>query len=140
MSDDTDGTRTDDARPHARTRGAGGTTGGLGEFFVGALMVGLGGWLLLNQVTVSTGYWRLWGQSAFGLSLLPLLVGIGVLFFNGRSTIGWLLTLLGAAIILLGILMHLDVYFRPTSLFNTLLMLGLLAGGIGVVARSLRPH
>ena len=123
-----------------RTRGAGGTSGGLGEFFAGAVMVLVGGWLLLNQVTVRTGYWRLWGQSAFGMSLLPLLVGIGVLFFNGRSVVGWILTAAGAAIILLGILLNLDVYFRPTSLFNTLVMLGLLAGGLGLVARSLRPH
>ena len=122
-------------------RGAGGTAGGLKEFFIGAAMAGVGGWLLLNQVTVTTGYWRLWGgQSAFGLSLLPLLVGIGVLFFNGRSVLGWLLTVVGAGIILVGILMHLDIYFRPTTLFNTLVMLGLLAGGIGLVARSLKPH
>jgi uncharacterized protein len=123
-----------------RTRGAGGTSGGLTQFFAGAAMVGVGGWLLLNQVTVTTGFWRLWGgQSAFGLSLLPLLAGIAVLFFNGRSTLGWLLTVIGAGIILLGVLMHLDFYFRPTSLFNTLVMLGLLAGGLGLVARSLRP-
>jgi hypothetical protein len=36
--------------------------------------------------------------------------------------------------------MNLDVYFRPTSLFNTLLMLVLLFGGIGLVARALRPR
>ena len=35
--------------------------------------------------------------------------------------------------------MHLDIYFQPTSLFNTILMLVLLTGGIGLVARSLRP-
>ena len=52
----------------------------------------------------------------------------------------WLLTLGGAVIIFAGILMHLDIYFRPTSLFNTIVMLVLLAGGIGLVARSLRAH
>ncbi len=36
--------------------------------------------------------------------------------------------------------MNLHIYFRPTSLFDTILMLVLLAGGIGLVARSLRPH
>jgi hypothetical protein len=76
----------------------------------------------------------------FGLSLIPLIFGIGLLFFNGKSILGWLLTFAGAIIIFVGILTHLDVYFRPTSLFNTLLMLVLLAGGIGLVARSLREH
>jgi len=31
-----------------------------------------------------------------------------------------------------------DIYFRQTSLFNTLVMLALLFGGVGLVARSLR--
>jgi hypothetical protein len=31
-----------------------------------------------------------------------------------------------------------DIYFRQTTLFNTIVMLGLLFGGIGVIARSLR--
>jgi hypothetical protein len=34
--------------------------------------------------------------------------------------------------------MHLEIYFRQTSLFNTLVILGLLFGGLGLVARSLR--
>ncbi len=120
--------------------GAGGTDGGLGTFFFGFVMAVAGGWLLTNQVTVTSGYWRLWGYSAFGLSLLPLVVGIAFLFFDGRSIIGWVLTIAGAVIIFVGILTNLDVYFRPTSLFNTLVMLVLLLGGIGLIARSLRPR
>ncbi|MDF1501643.1 hypothetical protein [Roseisolibacter sp. H3M3-2] len=121
-------------------RGAGGTPGGIGEFLLGAALAVAGGWLLTNQVTVSSGYWQLWGMSAFGLSLLPLLLGIGLLFFDGRSAWGWVLTAGGAVIILTGIVTNLHVYFRPTSLFNTLVMLGLLAAGVGLIARSLRAH
>jgi len=36
--------------------------------------------------------------------------------------------------------MNLRIYFEPTSLFNTLTMLVLLAGGLGLVARSLKPY
>jgi hypothetical protein len=120
-------------------RGAGGTEGGVGAFVIGAMMAVAGGWLLTNQVTVTTGYWRLWGYNAFGLSLLPFIIGIAFLFFDGRSIIGWVLTVAGGVIIFVGILTNLDVYFQPTSLFNTLLMLVLLFGGIGLVARALRP-
>jgi uncharacterized protein len=125
-------------REPQRQPGVGGTSGGLGPFFIGVLMVAAGGYLLMNQVQVTTGYWTFGGQGSFGLSLLPLLVGIAFLFFDGKSAIGWLLTAIGAAIILAGVLMHMDVYFRQTSLFNTIVMLGLLFGGIGLVARSLR--
>lgn len=120
--------------------GAGGTEGGIGEFLAGLLMAVAGAYLLTNQVTVTTNYWQFWGVPAFGLTLVPLIVGIGMLAFNGKSVLGWLLTLSGAVIIFAGILMHLDIYFRPTSLFNTVVMLVLLAGGIGLVARSLRAH
>ncbi|HVR38487.1 MAG TPA: hypothetical protein VMU84_05275 [Thermoanaerobaculia bacterium] len=120
-------------------RGAGGTSGGLGTFLLGLVMTVAGGYLLTNQVTVTSGYWHFWGRSSFGLTLLPLVIGIAFLFFDGKSIVGWVLTVAGAVIIFAGILANLDVYFQPTSLFNTIVMLVLLLGGIGLVARSLRP-
>lgn len=119
-------------------KGAGGTPGGLGSFFAGAAMVVAGGYLLLTRVTVTSAGWRFGGYSAFGLSLVPLLVGIGILFFNGRSLLGWGLTLAGMLIIVVGIIANMAIYFQPTSLYDTLMMLGLLAGGIGLVVRALK--
>ena len=119
-------------------RGAGGTPGGLGSFFGGAAMVIAGGYLLLTRVTVTSGGWYFYGYNAFGLSLFPLLIGIGLRFFNGRSPVGWILMLAGALIILVGILSHLSIYFQPSSLFDTLVILILIAGGLGLVARSLK--
>jgi len=121
-------------------KGAGGTQGGVGQFFVGLLMAVGGSYLLTSQVSVSSGFWSWFGPHTFGLTLLPLVVGIGLLFFDGRSRLGWLLTAAGAVIIFLGILMNLRIYFEPTSLYNTLIMLVLLAGGLGLVARSLKPY
>ena len=121
-----------------KARGAGGTPGGFGEFFLGLAMACGGGYLLLQQVTVSSGAWQMWGYNAFGLSLIPLLIGIGMVFFDGKSKLGWVLTTLGALIILLGIITNLTIFFRPTSLYNTLIILGLLAGGIGLIARSVK--
>lgn len=118
--------------------GAGGTPGGVGQFLLGFVLAVAGGWMLLNQVTVDGGYWSLGGYNAFGLSLLPFILGVGLLFFNGKSVPGWLLLIAGLAIILAGVLVNLRLYFRPTSLYNTLIMLTLLAGGIGLIARSLR--
>ncbi|MBK6487508.1 MAG: hypothetical protein IPF98_11665 [Gemmatimonadetes bacterium] len=119
-------------------KGAGGTTGGLGTFFAGAAMLVAGLYLLLARVIVTSGSWRIYGYNAFGMSLFPLLIGVGVLFFNGRSVLGWGLTSAGALIILVGIVSNLGVYFQPTSLFDTLVMLILVTGGIGLVARAVK--
>lgn len=120
-------------------RGAGGTDGGVFTFFLGLAMAAGGGYLITNQVTVTSGFWGFFGPHTFGLSLLPLLVGVALLFFDGRSALGWVLTVAGASIIVLGVLMNLRIYFEATSLFNVLAMFVLLFGGLGLVARSLRP-
>ena len=121
-----------------RLSGAGGTPGGLVSFFVGLGMAVAGAYMLTSQVSVHGGSLTIGGYSAFGLSLVPLLFGIGMLFFDGSSRLGFLLVFIGLVIIAAGILMNLTIYFVPTSLFNTLMMLGLTAGGIGLVVRSLR--
>ncbi|WP_225444780.1 hypothetical protein [Pseudomarimonas arenosa] len=111
----------------------------MGTFLIGFVLAVAGGWLLVNQVQVgSFGGWHLWGFNSFGLSLIPFIAGVGLLFFNGRSIAGWLLLIAGLAIIVAGILINLNIYFKPTSLFNTLMMLGMLAAGVGLMARSFR--
>ena len=120
--------------------GAGGTPGGVGQFLLGLGMAVAGAYLLASSVIVSSGFWTVRGYNAFGLSLLPLIFGIGLLFFNGRSKVGWILLFVGIVIIFTGIIMNLQIYFQSTSLFNTIVMLVLLAGGVGLVARSLRAH
>lgn len=115
----------------------GGTPGGLGSFVLGFGLAALGAYLIANQVVVSSGYWLWWGPNTFGLTLIPLLLGIGLLFFNGRSPAGWLLAAVGVLVILAGVVANLTISFRPTTLFNTVLMLGLFAAGLGLMARSL---
>ena len=124
----------------SRLRGAGGTPGGIGEFILGLVMVIAGAYLITNQVVVTSGFWTVWGYNTFGLSLVPLIFGIGILFFNGKSIIGWVLLLIGVVVIFTGILVNLQIYFHRTSLFNTIIMLVLLAGGIGLIFRALAPH
>ena len=119
---------------------AGGTPGGIGEFFLGFAMACIGGYLIAHQVTVVGSYWNFWGGNSFGITLLPLLFGMGLLFWNHRSAIGWLLTVGGALFILAGIIANLHIYFQGTSLFNTLVMLILLVGGLGLIAKAVRPH
>jgi uncharacterized protein len=121
----------------------GGTPGGTRTFLLGLIMAIAGGYLLFNQVQVNGGYWSWSGLGgtgrSFGITLLPLLLGIGILFVNGKSFAGRLLTFGGALVIVVGIIANLDIHFQQTSLFNTLIMLVLLVGGIGLIVRSVMP-
>lgn len=118
----------------------GGTSGGLADFLLGFALTCVGGYLLTNQVTVAGSYWNFWGGNTFGITLIPLLIGIFLLFRDGRSVIGWLLTAAGALFIVAGVLANMHIYFQPASLFNTIVMLVLLVGGLGLIVRAMRPH
>ena len=121
-------------------RDVGGTSGGLGHFVLGCLMACIGGYLLINQVTVVGSYWNFYGQNSFGITLLPMLFGIALLFWRGKSILGWVLTIAGALFIFAGVIANLHIFFRPLSLFHTMVLLVLLAGGLGLVARSVLPY
>jgi hypothetical protein len=127
-----------------RFEGAGGTPGGVGEFFIGLLVAAIGFFLLFSHVQVHSSYWNFMGLGgagrSFGISLIPLLFGIGILFVNGKSVLGWFLAVGGLLFILAGILINLDIYFTGTSLMNTLIMLACIAAGLGLIVKGLRPH
>jgi hypothetical protein len=63
----------------------GGTSGGLGHFLLGFAMTCVGGYLLSNQVSVGGSYWSFYGGNTFGIAFLPMLIGVGILFWNGRE-------------------------------------------------------
>ncbi len=111
--------------------------------WVGVGMIVVGAALLLHQVTVTSGYYNfgfLGGPGrSFGVTLIPLLGGIGMLFYNGRSLAGRCLTGFGALIILAGIVGNMDIRVAEMSLLNVLLMLVLLVGGVGLVVRAVLP-
>jgi hypothetical protein len=130
-------------------RQPGNTSGGLGTFLISLVMIALGAYLILENTRVSWGHGGMlqsfgfmsgWSSTgSFGITLIPLLFGIAFLFFNYRSPIGWILLALGALLLFAYILMNLRLYWQQTSLFSLLVMLTLLVGGIGLLARSLFP-
>lgn len=110
-----------------------------GRLLLGLVLVCLGVYLLGNQVLVRHQFAWWWNTESFGIGLVLLVVGVGLVFFHARWRAGWILALLGAALIFAEIVASLRLYFQPTSLLSLVVMLVLLFGGIGLVARSIRP-
>jgi len=126
-------------------KGAGGTEGGVLRFFVGLLMFFSGLYIFLNAVQVTNTFHL--GYSLFsvgnatvtsGLILIPFMLGVGMIFFNARNYLGWLLAAVSLLCLLLGVLASIQFRLRPMSAFEFLLVISLIAGGLGIFLGSLR--
>ena len=126
--------------------GAGGTSGGVGKFLLGLVMMCGGFYLLLNGIVVSSSFGfgtRLFGSGAMGLTggmiLIPLIIGIGMVFYNARSYLGWLIALASFGALVFGVISSVSLNLRTMSAFELLLILTLAFGGLGLFLNSLRP-
>ncbi|HOI96492.1 MAG TPA: hypothetical protein PK250_17445 [Syntrophobacter fumaroxidans] len=126
-------------------RGAGGTEGGIGRFFIGLIMIVAGGYLFLHNIHVSVGfglgyrYFSFWGVGiTSGMVLVPFIFGVGLIFYDRSRLIGWLLA--GASLVMLGfgVIAQTRFHLQNMSAFDLLTILVLLVGGIGLFAGSLR--
>ena len=105
---------------------------------IGIFLAAFGIWLFGHQVVVTTPSWTWLGPNTFGVSLTVLVIGIVWMFAQPHSGAGKAVTVAALVIITAGILLNLQAYFQPTSLFTTLVMLGALATGVGLLVRSTR--
>ena len=124
--------------------GAGGTSGGIGRFFLGLAMAIGGGYMLLDSIHVnsfSLGT-RMFSYGGFGITsgmiLIPMLFGIGMVFYNSRNPFGWLLFIGSLVALVFGVISSIQFTMRSMSLFELLVILVLFVGGIGLLLASLR--
>ncbi|MEO0829116.1 MAG: hypothetical protein AAFY03_01495 [Pseudomonadota bacterium] len=126
-------------------RGAGGTEGGTWSFLIGLIMMIGGGYLLLKGIIVRPVFGL--GTVAFGVGgvpvttgmiLIPFLFGVGMIFYNSQNWLGWLLAVGSIVALVFGVLSNLNIEIVRMSLFDLLVILVLLVGGIGLFLRSLR--
>lgn len=112
------------------------------KFFLGIILLGAGLFILTNQVTVSSSWysWRFLviGGHDFsnGVVVIPLLIGIVMLFYNSKWLLPKIIIILGALFILITIIMGIDIRFRSTSLFVYLLIIGMIAAGCGLLLKT----
>ena len=126
-------------------KGAGGTQGGVGRFFIGlAMMVG-GGYLFFDAIKVTHHFSfarPLYSFGSFhltsGLTLIPLVFGVGLIFYNSKNILGWLLSAASLIMLGFGIISSIKFNLRHMSAFELIIMLVLMVGGLGLFLSSLR--
>jgi len=131
-------------------RGAGGTPGGTWLFFTGLVLAAAGVWFFLSNVHVVTSpigmVSGLFNRGVFGdgqpamstgIVFAPIFVGLVLLFYDARLKWGWALFYVGLAIIVIEILSRIQFLMNMRT-SNLLLMLGMVAAGIGMMLRSFR--
>lgn len=130
-------------------KGAGGSSGGIGHFIIGFLMMCGGFYLLLNAITVTSNFGlgsRLYSVNAFGSALsitggivmIPFMFGIGMIFFNAKNVLGWLLSLGSLTALIFGVISSVRFNLRTMTSFELIVILVLAIGGLGLFLRSLK--
>jgi hypothetical protein len=118
----------------------GGTSGGLGEFLIGVLLIIVGFYMIFTNTMVFTSFWYFQGYNLLGPLIIVFMLGLVFLSINSGSMFGWLLCSGAILAITVGILMNLRFHFRGITLLSALIMFGFPAVGFGFVLRSLRTH
>jgi len=127
-------------------KGAGGSEGGIGRFFIGLIMFVAGGYLFLNAVQVTNSFF---GYGLFSLGsyqitsgyvLVPFMIGVGMIFFNSSNYVGWLLMIVSVIIIVFGIITSTHFHLRPMTAFELITIIVLMVGGLGLFLSSLRNY
>ena len=130
-------------------KGAGGSSGGTGNFVIGLLMMSGGFYLLLNSITVTTSFGmgaRLYGFSAYGgqysvtsgMVMIPFMFGVGIIFYNSKNIVGWVLAIGAISALIMGVIASIRFSFRSMSGFDLITILTLAIGGLGLFLRSLK--
>jgi hypothetical protein len=116
------------------------------QFFMGFLLLGGGLYWLLNSFTVTSGIGGFGGMySLFGMHisggvmLIPLLVGIGLIFFlDGKKRfIGYSVAALGLLVIVISLLSSLNFHAKyGNTLYVYVLMFGMIFAGAALLIKS----
>lgn len=128
-------------------RGSGGSDDSkdLRNFFLGLLMLG-GGLFMIFQNIVVTSSWGGGGGYFFrigsfnlpnGMIMLPMIIGIFMLFMMNKKIFGWVVLSIGILIVLLSVLLTTHIAWRRTSAYLFVIMFGLVAAGGGLLIRVL---
>lgn len=110
------------------------------EFFIGFILLGVGLYMLAQQVDVRMS-WYNWHFGSFrvatGMVFIPLIFGVIWQIINSKSKFAKALTILGVVIIVVTIIMSVSIVFRTTSMYNYIIILLMISIGTGLLLKVL---
>lgn len=130
-------------------RGAGGTSGGTGQFLLSLVMMGVGFYLLLSAIDVYSSFsfaYQIYSLSLFnaqlgitsGMIMIPFMFGVGMVFYDAKSLLGWMLTVGSMIALVFGVISSIHFSLRTMNAFELIVILVLAVGGVGLFLRSLK--
>lgn len=127
--------------------GAGGTDGGVAKFFLGIGMFIGGAYLLLSSIMVTNSFSMGYGLFSIGrwsvtsgIIMIPFMLGVGIIFYNYKNFLGWILALGSLLCMILGVIASTHFTLRHMSALELIIILVLLVGGAGLFLSSLRKQ
>ena len=73
-----------------------------------------------------------------GMVLVPFVFGIGMIFYNSKNVIGWLLSIGSLSGLFFGVIVGLSFKMKTMSAFEMITILVLFIGGLGMFLSSLK--
>lgn len=118
--------------------------GSAATLLLGFIMMCAGGYLLLESIVVSQSYflgvglYHMGGTPITGgMILVPLIFGIGMIFYRSSNLIGWALAIGSLSAMILGVIVNTHFSLRQMSLFELIGIFVLCVGGLGLFLRAL---
>lgn len=109
------------------------------EFYMGILLIIAGLFFLLSKAVVHSGFYG-WSIGSLnvstGMIVIPLMIGIIWLVNNPKSLLARLITIAGAIFIVGSIIINIRISFTTTSFMDYIIMMLLIAGGIGLILKA----
>lgn len=118
--------------------------GSAASLLLGFVMMCGGAYLLLESIVVTQTYFLgvglyHWGGMSVtgGMILVPMIFGIGIIFYRPSNLIGWALAIGSLAAMILGVIVNTHFALRSMSLFELICIFVLGVGGLGLFLRAL---
>ena len=100
--------------------------------------------MLLDAIVIRARFgfgYQVYSVGGFGITsgmiMIPFLFGVGLIFYNSKNILGWILAIGSLISLIFGVISSVSFSFQRMSAFDMIVILVLAFGGLGLFLRSL---